>query len=161
MEPTTAPTTRRTGLHTTDHPGDRPSRRAVLCGVLVALAVPGGLAACGSTTTPSETAQPGTTQSGNDALVALADVPDGGGVVVQANGKPLVVTRSGNEVRAFDAVCPHAGTTVAPPVDGVINCPAHGSRFRASDGEKLAGPTPTGLKPVDVAVRGDRVVLAR
>ncbi|MEU4807268.1 Rieske (2Fe-2S) protein [Actinosynnema sp. NPDC023587] len=151
------------------------SRRSVLCGVLVALAVPGGLAACGDAGTPAGT--PADTSAGTPAgsgspsggptptggaaagVVALSEVPDGGGVVVQTPDKPLVITRSGNTVKAFDATCPHAGTTVRAPADGVITCPSHGSTFTASDGARTGGPATTGLKTVDVRVEGDQVVV--
>ncbi len=161
-------------LSTTENPGL--SRRSMLCGVLVALAVPGGLAACG-TTTPAPAGTPAGTTGGGaptttggaatgtgapaaEGIVSLSEVPDGGGVIVESGGKPLVVTRVGNAVKAFDAACPHAGTTVGAPVSGTITCPNHGSQFKASDGSKISGPTPTGLKTVDVKVQGDQVVLA-
>lgn len=157
-------------MTTTDNPGL--SRRSMLCGVLVALAVPGGLAACGTASTPTPTtggSAPGatggsapTTTGGPAAegIVSLSEVPDGGGVVVEAGGKSLVVTRSGSTVKAFDAACPHAGTTVAAPSGGTITCPNHGSQFAASDGAVKKGPATSGLKAVAVKVQGDQVVLA-
>ncbi|GAA0235535.1 hypothetical protein GCM10010492_38120 [Saccharothrix mutabilis subsp. mutabilis] len=157
-------------MTTTDNPGL--SRRSMLCGVLVALAVPGGLAACGTASTPTATTggtAPGTTggsaptTTGGPAaegIVSLSEVPDGGGVVVEAGGKSLVVTRSGSTVKAFDAACPHAGTTVGAPSGGTITCPNHGSQFAASDGAVKKGPATSGLKAVAVKVQGDQVVLA-
>lgn len=162
-------------MTTTDNPVL--SRRSMLCGVLVALAVPGGLAACGTASTPGNTGTPntgtpntGTTggsaptttggSGGSEGIVALSEVPDGGGVVVEAGGKSLVVTRSGSTVKAFDAACPHAGTTVAAPSGGTITCPNHGSQFSASDGAVKKGPATSGLKTVAVKVQGDQVVLA-
>ncbi|MEV0679490.1 Rieske (2Fe-2S) protein [Actinosynnema sp. NPDC050436] len=155
-------------MSTDENPG--PSRRSILCGVLVALAVPGGLAACGDASTPTtgggstgatpSGSSPGTTPGGAArGVVALSDVPDGGGVVVETPDKPLVITRSGNTVQAFDATCPHAGTTVGAPVNGVITCPNHGSTFTASDGARTGGPATTGLKTVQVKVEGDQVIV--
>ncbi|CAL9400381.1 Cytochrome b6-f complex iron-sulfur subunit [Actinosynnema sp. ALI-1.44] len=157
-------------MTTTDNPGL--SRRSMLCGVLVALAVPGGLAACGTASTPTATTggtAPGTTGgsaptttggSAAEGIVSLSEVPDGGGVVVEAGGKSLVVTRSGSTVKAFDAACPHAGTTVGAPSGGTITCPNHGSQFAAADGAVKKGPATSGLKAVAVEVQGDQVVLA-
>lgn len=158
----------------TEHPGL--SRRSMLCGVLVALAVPGGLAACGTASTPGSTGSTGSTNGGStpttggsapttggsatEGIVSLSEVPDGGGVVVEAGGKSLVVTRSGSTVKAFDAACPHAGTTVGAPSGGTITCPNHGSQFSASDGAVKKGPATSGLKTVAVKVQGDQVVLA-
>src|SRR5262245_28781916 len=106
----------------------------MLCGVLAALAVPAGLAACSdspTTSTPGTTTGAGaattggakpTTASGGTGIVALADVPDGGGVVVESDGQPLVVVRTGDTVKAFDATCPHQLQKVAPPEGDVITC---------------------------------------
>ena len=147
------------------------SRRAALCGIAVALAVPSGLVtACSSTpaptgsgTTPTQggSTPTGSTGTGGTALVALADVPEGGGAVVDApGGKKIVVARiSATEVKAFDATCPHQGSMVAEPSGGTITCPSHGSQFGASDGAVKKGPATTGLKAVAVKVDGDQVVL--
>ncbi|GAA2692008.1 MULTISPECIES: Rieske (2Fe-2S) protein [Actinosynnema] len=165
---------------TTTDPGSL-SRRRVLCGVLVALAVPGGLAACGDggssssapttggtgtgggstggASTPATSAPGGTATSGGQSLVALADVPDNGGVVVDGpKGKPLVLVRTGAEVKAYDATCPHVGETVGAPKDGTITCPAHGSKFDAATGAVTSPPAQRGLTAVQVAVQGDQVV---
>lgn len=146
----------------------------MLCGVLVALAVPGGPAACGTAATPP--AAPGTTGGGSaptttgggpttgtpttGGIVSLAEVPDGGGVVVESGGRQLVVTRSGDTVKAFDASCPHAGTPVGAPTGGTITCPNHGSQFSATDGSLKKGPATKGLTAVQVKVQGDQVVPA-
>lgn len=146
------------------------SRRSVLCGVLVALAVPGGLAACssGSTTDGTTGATGGTaaggatTPAGPPIIAALADVPDGGGLIAgnPANSKPLVLVRTGDTVKAYDATCPHQGTAVSPPENGVITCPNHGSTFNAADGAVTKGPATTGLTEVPVKVEAGQVVPA-
>jgi nitrite reductase/ring-hydroxylating ferredoxin subunit len=143
----------------------------MLCGLAVAMVVPGGLAACSTTTTNPNTGSgstPGsstgtggsTGSAGAAGLAALADVPDGGGLIVESGGKPLVITRTGDVVKAFGAACPHAGTTVSPPKGGVITCPNHGSQFGATDGSLKKGPSTKGLTEVPVKVSGDQVVMA-
>ncbi|WP_063798859.1 Rieske (2Fe-2S) protein [Nocardia sp. NRRL S-836] len=149
---------------------------------MVALAVPSGLVACGSSgstgsgptgsgSTPAQGGPTGSTGSTGSsgsagttgaALVALADVPEGGGAVVDGpGGKKIVVARvSATEVKAFDATCPHQGTTVAEPSGGTITCPSHGSQFGAADGKVRKGPATSGLRAVNVRVDGDQVVLA-
>jgi cytochrome b6-f complex iron-sulfur subunit len=142
------------------------SRRAALCGIVVALAVPSGLVtACSSTPagtgpTPKQGGSTPTGSSGS-ALVALADVPEGGGAVVDGpGGTKIVVARiSATEVKAYDASCPHQGSTVAEPSGGTITCPSHGSQFGASDGKVKKGPATSGLRAVAVKVSGDQVVL--
>ncbi|MFC6094082.1 Rieske (2Fe-2S) protein [Saccharothrix lopnurensis] len=148
------------------------SRRSALCGLLVALAVPGGLAACGggeptptggagATDTPTA-GSTGNGTTGAAVIAALADVPDGGGLVAgnPATSKPLVLVRTGETVKAYDATCPHQGVAVAPPENGTITCPAHGSQFSAADGSLAKGPATRGLTEVAVRVEGDQVFLA-
>ncbi|WP_434442102.1 Rieske (2Fe-2S) protein [Lentzea sp. E54] len=143
------------------------NRRAALCGIVVALAVPSGLVtACssGSTDSPAPTQGGSTPASGSagTALVALADVPEGGGAVVDGpDGKKIVVARvSAAEVKAYDATCPHQGSIVAEPSGGTILCPSHGSQFSPADGSVKKGPATSGLRAVAVKVDGDQVVLA-
>ncbi|GAB2868667.1 Rieske (2Fe-2S) protein [Lentzea nigeriaca] len=146
------------------------SRRAALCGIVVALAVPSGLVtACSSSGSPSTGSTPtkgGSTPTGSAGsspakLVALADVPEGGGAVVDGpGGTKIVVARlSATEVKAYDATCPHQGSTVGEPSGGTITCPSHGSQFGASDGKVKKGPATSGLRAVGVRVDGDQVVL--
>lgn len=150
------------------------NRRAALCGIMAAIAVPVGLVtACGSSGSPgaaSTPAQGGTTPGGPSdpvgtpgaSLVPLASVPEGGGVVVDGpGGKKIVVVRvSGTEVKAYDATCTHRGATVGSPSGGVITCPAHGSQFAAADGGVRRGPATSALRAVAVKLDGDQVVLA-
>ncbi|MEU3643075.1 Rieske (2Fe-2S) protein [Lentzea sp. NPDC034063] len=147
------------------------SRRAALCGIAVALAVPSGLVTACSSTGTSTGSSPtsaggseptsGAAGSTGTALVALADVPEGGGAVVDGpGGRKIVVARiSATEVKAYDASCPHQGSVVGEPAGGTITCPSHGSQFGASDGSVKKGPATSGLRAVAVKVDGDQVVL--
>lgn len=145
------------------------SRRDVLCGLMVALVAPGALvAACSDGSDSSGGGTPdggdnsgGGNNSGGSALTALADVPDGGGLVVtNPQGGMVLVVRTGSEVKAFNAACTHMGTTVEAPVDGLATCPNHGSEFAASDGSVKKGPATQALATVNVKVEGDQIVLA-
>lgn len=134
------------------------TRRQLLCGVGLGLLVPGAVSACAAGHVgqiPFVSSAPGT------RLSAVADVPVAGGTLVDGpKGKVLLVQPSAGQVKAFDARCPHAGSTVSPPVSGVIVCPAHGSKFDGSSGAVEQGPARTGLAAVPVAVSGPDVVLA-
>jgi Rieske Fe-S protein len=90
-----------------------------------------------------------------ERLVALADVPAGGGVIPKGAG--VVVTRDGDQVRAFSATCTHQGCTVTSVDGGIINCNCHGSRFDAATGAPVGGPAPRPLPPVSVEVRDGAV----
>jgi Rieske Fe-S protein len=141
------------------------TRRGLLRGSLVALvgAAGGYLAVRGSTaargvrgSTVANAYRP-PEATGSRRLVALADVPVGGGVVLAKES--LVVTRPApDEVHAFSAVCTHQGCTVDAVADGTIDCPCHGSRFDAATGEVRRGPAARPLAPVAVVVRSGEVV---
>ncbi|PVZ11785.1 Rieske (2Fe-2S) protein [Actinomycetospora cinnamomea] len=139
-------------------PPTAPNRRQVLCGLAVALAAPGALAACssggGGAAPPSPAAPPGTApRAAAPAGVPLAEVPVGGGTVTTVGDqKILVVQPTAGTVKAYDATCPHQGATVAPPEGGVITCPAHQSQFDAATGAVRQGPAETGLTEVPARV---------
>ena len=159
-------------------PAEPRTRRDVLCGLVVALLAPGALAAAcgtdsstggsGSSSTPTggsgSTGGAGTSTAagGGSGLAALADVPEGGGLVVgnPGGGKLLLVRTSATEVKAYNASCPHQGTVVDPPQGGTVTCPNHGSTFDAATGALKGGPATRGLTAVSVKVDGTNIVLA-
>jgi nitrite reductase/ring-hydroxylating ferredoxin subunit len=154
---------------------DRLDRRRLLCGAaLLGVGVP-VLAACGSDG-PSATGDPASTGSGGASgspagsgkgsgggagaggeLVATADVPVGGGVVL--DGQKIVVTQpSQGEFKAFTAICTHQGCLVGGVADNTITCPCHGSQYSAEDGSVITGPATRPLTAVDVTVKSGSVV---
>lgn len=150
---------------TTEKPGNR-SRRDMLCGLMVAVLAPGALvAACSDdspTTDPGSDSGGGTTPGGDSAkgLAAVADVPDGGGLVVDGPDGKILLVRTGQDVKAYNAACTHKGTIVNPPEGGVTTCPEHGSQFDAATGDVRQGPATRALVTMKVSVDGDQVVLA-
>jgi Rieske Fe-S protein len=104
---------------------------------------------------PAETAEPPAAATG---VVAVADVPVGGGVVIAA--ERIVVTQpTEGDFKAFGSTCTHQGCQVADVSDGEIKCPCHGSRYSIEDGSVTNGPAPEPLTEVGVAVEGDQIVL--
>jgi Rieske Fe-S protein len=92
-------------------------------------------------------------------IATLADVPVGGGVVLE--DERIVLTRpTDGEVRAFSATCTHAGCLVDDVREGGITCPCHGSVFDVATGAPTAGPATRLLPPVPVAVSGSEIRLA-
>lgn len=136
-----------------------PSRRQVLCGLLVGALAPGALAACSMAGVRK--GGPGNARPG-DVLAKVADIPVGGGSLVDAgsNGLLLIDAPRAGEIRAFNPTCPHAGAILRPPQGGTITCPAHGSQFNAETGALQRGPAPHGLTSVPVKVIGPNIVLA-
>jgi Rieske Fe-S protein len=89
-------------------------------------------------------------QSTGEVLGKATDVPVGGGKVFEA--QKLVVTQAEpGQFKAYSAVCPHQGCLVNEVVDGTINCPCHGSKFKL-DGSVSVGPATTGLPASAVSV---------
>jgi len=63
------------------------------------------------------------------------------------DGSPdIVIRESDGSVKAFSAVCTHAGCTVGYE-GGTIVCPCHGGEYSAETGEVIAGPPPAPLEP--------------
>lgn len=73
----------------------------------------------------------------------LGALPEGTPTKMRAGINDLVVVRIGDTVHALHHVCAHAGGPLSEGtlVDGCIQCPWHGSRFRLSDGYAQRGPT--------------------
>jgi nitrite reductase/ring-hydroxylating ferredoxin subunit/uncharacterized membrane protein len=61
----------------------------------------------------------------------------------QAGGQALLLVRHGERVLALHDVCSHAGCSLSTGklVDGQIECPCHGSRYRLADGHVTRGPS--------------------
>ena len=70
-------------------------------------------------------------------LCRLDELDDGRCTVFLDDGDAVLVVRSGGRLFAIDGHCPHQyapleGGTI---VDGVLECPLHGWRFRLEDGQ--------------------------
>jgi nitrite reductase/ring-hydroxylating ferredoxin subunit/uncharacterized membrane protein len=72
----------------------------------------------------------------------LAALPEATPTRARAGINDLVLVRTGPTVHAMHAVCAHAGGPLAEGtvVDGCLECPWHGSRFRLADGRVARGP---------------------
>ncbi|MDA1362878.1 Rieske (2Fe-2S) protein [Glycomyces luteolus] len=144
------------------------SRRGVMCG-LAGLGAAGALAACGTAESPNgsesttgaadpSTEGGSTTEgSGGAGIAATADVPVGGGLVVD---ETVIVQPTADEFLAFSAVCPHQGAIVdAPDADGNIICPRHQSTWTI-EGELEEGPAEVNLPAVEITVEDGQISLA-
>ncbi len=74
--------------------------------------------------------------------VAEAELIDGQPMLVHAGGLPVLLIRIDDQLLALDDRCTHRGGPLheGEVSDGCISCPWHGSRFRLTDGEVVAGP---------------------
>jgi nitrite reductase/ring-hydroxylating ferredoxin subunit len=75
-------------------------------------------------------------------LGGLTDIPEGGPTKVKAGINTLILVRTGETILALHEQCAHAGGPLSEGtlVDGCIQCPWHGSRFRLADGHVARGP---------------------
>ena len=75
-------------------------------------------------------------------LGSLPDIPEGGPTKLRAGINDLVVVRQGDRILALHAQCAHAGGPLPEGeiVDGQIQCPWHGSRFRLDNGHVSRNP---------------------
>jgi nitrite reductase/ring-hydroxylating ferredoxin subunit/uncharacterized membrane protein len=76
------------------------------------------------------------------AVADLATLPEAAPTKMKAGINDLVLVRMGDAVQALHATCAHAGGPLAEGtvVDGCVECPWHGSRFRLTDGHLRRGP---------------------
>ena len=93
-----------------------------------------------------------------EPLAQLADVPEGGGIVL--SDQHVVLVRDADRVHGLSATCTHQGCTVGPVADGRVTCPCHGSVFDAATGDVLTGPASSPLPTVPVEVRDGAVYLS-
>jgi len=123
-----------------------------------------GLAACSS---PTDTSTGGgaTTASGSTGgaasgnSVKKADVPVGGGVIMQ-NANFVVTQPTAGTYKAFSNVCTHQGCPVSAIMNGAIVCTCHGSQFSVKDGSVISGPARRALAAATVTQSGDALVIS-
>ncbi|MGW8397876.1 Rieske (2Fe-2S) protein [Streptomyces lydicus] len=147
-------------------------RRAVVAavgaaGLTAALAACGGMSDAGGSGAKNaegggaQDAGGGGGEAGGGAggtLAKTSEIPPGGGKIFKAE-KVVVTQPKEGEIKAFSAVCPHAGCVVNEVSGGTINCPCHGSKFDITDGSVKHGPATKALEPAKVNVKGGSVTL--
>ncbi len=111
-----------------------------------------------TTTTPTPSTGGGVTTAPPNppgtSVGSSSSVPVGGSAAFTdpASGDPaLVIQQAADHFVAFDAICPHAGCTVAYQASAkIIACPCHGSEFNPRTGDVVNGPATTGLTPIKI-----------
>ncbi|HEV2887490.1 MAG TPA: Rieske 2Fe-2S domain-containing protein [Jatrophihabitans sp.] len=74
---------------------------------------------------------------------------------------PVLLVRTGGQLCAITDRCTHRGGPLheGELSDGCIVCPWHGSKFRVSDGQVLAGPATRGQRAYEVRVQDGSIQL--
>ena len=121
------------------------------------------VATSGAATAPTASgAASGAAGSGAPAAAALAttaEVPEGGGKII--DGKNIVLTQpQAGSFKAFTAVCTHQGCIVNQISNGTIDCPCHGSKFSIKDGSVVNGPATSPLAAIPIKLEGTSIVQA-
>ena len=110
-------------------------------------------------------------EPGAAPLVALEALPDGVPFALDAEvdgvAESLILHRSGDRVRVWLNICPHAGRRLdwAPgkflkSKEGHLVCAAHGASFELVNGDCTAGPCRgDSLRSIAVEIRDGQVVL--
>jgi Rieske Fe-S protein len=106
----------------------------------------------------SQAAHPTAAGSAGTTLGPASDVPVGGGTVFESLEVVVTQPTAGRFV-GLTAVCTHTGCIVDKVVDGLIECPCHGSRYRL-DGTVAGGPAPRALPARPVTVVDGSIVLS-
>jgi len=141
-------------------------RRQVIAAA-AGLAAGGAVAGCAgpppppappSTAPDSQVAHPTASGSAGTKLGPASDVPVGGGTVFESLEVVVTQPTPGRFV-GLTAVCTHTGCIVDKVVDGLIECPCHGSRYRL-DGTVASGPAPRALPARPVTVVDGSIVLS-
>jgi len=94
--------------------------------------------------------------------VKATDILPNSGRIVPFSGKPVILFRTAaGELKALTATCSHLACTVQFRGDrSDIWCACHNGVYDAN-GTNISGPPPKPLTKLDVAVRGDKVVIRR
>lgn len=82
-----------------------------------------------------------------------------GRAVVEVGGTTVLLVSQGDGIAALADTCNHAGCSLFEGAvsDGAVTCPCHGSRFRLSDGQTLAGPAAASQPTFETRVRDGMV----
>jgi thiosulfate dehydrogenase [quinone] large subunit len=115
--------------------------------------------------TPAATTKPAVAKPAGTKIGAASGVPVAGSADFQdpATGDPAIVVQpKAGSFLGFDAVCPHAGCTVAYDQQRVrFVCPCHGSEFNGGTGAVEVGPATRGLRRITVAEGSDGQLYAK
>jgi cytochrome b6-f complex iron-sulfur subunit len=109
---------------------------------------------------PPESSEPSLSEFELD--LKASDIPPNSGRIVPIGGKPvLLLRRPSGELAALTATCTHLDCTVQFRTDrSDIWCACHNGTYDLK-GRNVSGPPPRPLTPLEVYVRGEKIVIKR
>lgn len=92
-------------------------------------------------------------------VARLADVSETRGLEVQIGDTKILLLKVGDQYRAFQGECPHAGAPLAEGAlcHGRLICPWHKAAFRTEDGGLCEPPALDSLQRYPLEIRSDEV----
>ena len=92
-------------------------------------------------------------------VARFAEVPENRGLAVQIADTKIVLLRFGDQLRAYQGECPHAGAPLAEGAlcHGRLICPWHKAAYRIEDGALCEPPSLDSLKRYPLEVRDSEV----
>ena len=109
---------------------------------------------------PPESSEPSLSEFELD--LKAVDVAPASGRIVPIGGKPvLLLKNAAGELSALTATCTHLDCTVQYRADrSDVWCACHNGTYDLK-GRNLSGPPPRPLTPLEVYVRGEKIVIKR
>ncbi len=101
--------------------------------------------------------------SGTDfiSVAKVAELADGGSLLVEVEDRVLALFRVGSEIFCLDDVCTHDGGPLSDgPLDAAactIACPRHGAKFDLRTGAALTMPATKATQAHEVRIEGDDI----
>lgn len=134
---------------------------AGLTGLAATLTACSGTSAGSSSTGASGPAAGGSGSSGGSGTVlgTTSEIPVGGGKVF-TSAQVVVTQPAAGQFKAFSAVCTHQQCLVDQVASGTIDCPCHGSKFSATDGNVVTGPASSPLPTKPISVTAGKITLS-
>jgi 3-phenylpropionate/trans-cinnamate dioxygenase ferredoxin subunit len=95
-------------------------------------------------------------------VASAADLPPGGKLLAEVDGRAIAVFNVAGSYHAIDDVCTHDGGPLAEgELDGCeIRCPRHGARFDVTTGKALSFPAFEPVSTHRVEVRNGDLCIA-
>jgi NADPH-dependent 2,4-dienoyl-CoA reductase/sulfur reductase-like enzyme/nitrite reductase/ring-hydroxylating ferredoxin subunit len=92
-------------------------------------------------------------------VARFADVPQDRGLEVRIDKTKIVLLRVGDQLRAYQGKCPHAGAPLAKGAlcEGRLICPWHKAAYRLEDGALCEPPSLDSLRRYPLEIRDDEV----
>ncbi|MDP2622417.1 MAG: non-heme iron oxygenase ferredoxin subunit [Actinomycetota bacterium] len=90
-------------------------------------------------------------------IAALADVPQGTGLLVEVAGHRIALFRLGDDVYGIGDRCSHAEASLSEGelFDELVECPRHGSEFDITTGEPHTLPATRPVPVYKIIKEGD------